>query len=85
MQSFFLYIRLQYRLLITLLFICVVPLLLIYIFVPYRIEHLHFIFLTLLIGLRITFFGDVTYKLRLEKVVSINLAKELKRSCCNGS
>ncbi len=79
MSQVLLYMRLQYKLFLSLHFFCVLPLFLIYQFSPYPFDNLYFLFLALLLCLRIILFKDDTYLASLKKSVPTALASELGR------
>jgi hypothetical protein len=69
----------QYKILAFLLLITVIPLILIYQFLPEEFDKSYYFFLTLLIGLRFSFFKGTLYLEKVKKTVRDDLNREMGR------
>lgn len=69
----------QYKIFTFLVFICVIPLVLIYQFLPEEFNKSYYFFLTLLIGLRFSFFKGTLYLEKVKKSVRDDLNREMGR------
>jgi hypothetical protein len=72
-------LKYQFKLFIFLLVLTVVPLTLIYEFLPYEFDESYYFFLTLLVGLRFSFFKGQAYLDKVKKNIRDDMTAELGR------
>ena len=78
-KQLLLYLKLQSVLFIVIFLVTVLPLTLVFKYSPYQIEGIQYLFLVILLGLKVIFLKDRSYKRKIRKKVKTSLDKELGR------
>jgi uncharacterized membrane protein YkgB len=80
MRLIFTYFKIQWKRLFVYLSISCIPLLALYEFLPYKIDHLHTAFIAILVCMKLFSNNEYQYRKNLKEIVKIGLQKELKKT-----
>lgn len=79
-----LYYKLHWKTFTLVSLLTIAPLISLYRFSEFPLDHIHYFFLTLVIAIKITFMQDKAYKKSLKAVVKTKLRSKLKRTPSHG-